>query len=140
MKRETISVLGLILISTITLIRGLLYYIKGGMPDIFQTFLSLACILCWLLASYYYGKAGRKKFLVFTLFFWSIGLISNVVSYYTEHFLFLGIIIYVIVWLPLYGISRYFRTFSLIGEPIITSFIILLPTVLAYIFGTRSSK
>lgn len=140
MKKETISTLGLILISTITSIRGLLHYIKGGMPDIIQTLLSIVYIICWMIVAYYYGKAGSKKFIIFTLLFWITGLIIAVVNYYTDYFMLIGITTYVVGWLPLYGVSRYFRSISLIVEPIIATAIILISTILAYIFGKRSGK
>ncbi|NDL67538.1 hypothetical protein [Anaerotalea alkaliphila] len=138
MKKEMISVLALALISTLSLIRGFLHYIKGGMPDALQTLLSVACIIFWLAASYYYGKAGRRKFLIFAIFFWLFGLTIISLNYYTEGFLLMGYMTYVVVWLPMYGISRYFRSISLMAEPMITTVIVLLPTIFAYLLGRGS--
>lgn len=141
MKRESIGVLGLILISTITLNRVLSHYIKGGKPDILQTLLSIACILCWMLASYYYGKAGSKNFLIFTLSFFSIGFLIQGVYHYTEQIYLLTILTYVIMWLPLYGIIGHFDRDSFLTEPIsATVILLLLPTALAYILGKRLSR
>lgn len=80
-------------------------YLMGYLPTAFQTGCSLLCVFSWFLLSLYNGYKNNKRYLLFSTWFWSMGIILLILANCLSKSLLVLLPLLFLIIGPLYGLK-----------------------------------